>query len=56
MIDQRTKDRVLVPLCARVHASVRPVSLRYLLLADSLLSFATRSQPIVCVNDGPVFL
>ncbi len=27
MIDQRTKDRVLEPLCARAHASVRPVSL-----------------------------
>ncbi len=38
MIDQRRKDRVLEPLCARAHASVRPVSLRYVLLADSLLA------------------
>ena len=38
MIDQRTKDRALAPLCARAHASVRPVSLRYVLLADSLLA------------------
>ena len=55
MIDQRRKDRVLEPLCARAHASVRPVSLRYILLADSLWRFATRSQPLVCVKDGPVF-
>ena len=47
MIDQRTKNRVLAPLCARAHASVRPVSLLHVLLADSLLRFATRSHPIV---------
>ena len=36
MIDQQRKDRVLEPLCPRAHASVRPVSLRYVLLADSM--------------------
>ena len=47
MIDQRTKHRVLAPLCARAHASVRPVSLLHVLLADSLLRFATpRNQSL----------
>jgi hypothetical protein len=55
MIDQRSKSRVLEPLCARAYASVRPVLLLHLLLADSLFRFATPSQPIVCVKDCPVF-
>src|SRR6266481_10204926 len=55
MIDQRPKTSVLPVLCARAHASVRPVSLCHVLLADSLFRFAARSQPIVCVKDCPVF-
>ena len=47
MINQPTKNRVLVLLCARAHASVRPVSLIHVLLADSVLRSTTRSQPLV---------
>src|SRR5688500_14467980 len=47
MIDQRTKDRAAAPLGARADASVRPISSLHVLLTDSLLSFAIRSQPIV---------
>ena len=50
MIDQRTKNRPLQTLCARAHASVRPVSLLHVLWADSLLRFATRSRPIVALK------
>jgi hypothetical protein len=55
MIDQRSKSRVLEPLCARAYESVQPVLLLHLLLADSLFRFATPSQPIVCVKDCLVF-
>src|SRR5688572_15088789 len=55
MIDQRTKDRAAAPLCARAHASVRPVSLLYVLLADSLLRLTTRSQPIVASTTARYF-
>ena len=47
MIDQRRKDRLFASLYARAHASVRPVLLLHVWLADSLFRFATRSQPIV---------
>jgi hypothetical protein len=55
MINQPTKNRVLVLLCARAHASVRPVLLPLVLL----WRFATRLQPIVasktarCSHDQP---
>jgi len=55
MIDQRTKDRAIALLCIRAHASVRPVSLLYLLLADSLLRLTTRSQPIVALKTARHF-
>ena len=50
MIDQRTKNRVPAPLCARAHAPLRPVSLLRVLLANSLFRFATWSQPIVALK------
>ncbi len=55
MIEQQTKDRVVAPLYDRAHASVRPVSLRHVLLADSLLRLTTRSQPIVASTTARYF-
>jgi hypothetical protein len=55
MIEQPTKNRVLVLLCARAHASIRLVSLPHVLL----WRFATRLQPIGasktarCSHDQP---
>ena len=55
MIDQQTKDRVPVLLCAKAHASVRAVLLLHVLL----WRFATQLQPIVasktarCSHDQP---
>src|SRR5439155_23048075 len=54
MITQRTKDRPAASLCARAHASVRPVSLLHVLLADSLLRL-TRLQPIVASTTARYF-
>ena len=55
MIDQRTKNRVPAPLCARAHASVRPVSLLHVLLADISIAFRYPVATNRCVKDCPVF-
>jgi hypothetical protein len=55
MIDQRTKDRAAAPLSARAHASVRPVLLLHVLLADCLLRLNHPVATNRCVNHGPVF-
>jgi hypothetical protein len=51
MINQRTENGVLVLLCARAHASVRPVLLPLVLL----WRFATRLQPIVAPKTARYF-
>ena len=56
MIDRRTKDRAIEPLCARAHAPARPVSLLHVLLADSPLRFAIWSRPIVHRFDKQKFM
>jgi hypothetical protein len=52
-IDQRTNTPVLLSLCARASASVRPVLSRHPFLPRSRLCLATRSRPIVASKTAP---